>query len=221
MADAAPLLIPALGVVAALLARRSFAAKARFSPVAARLSTLTTGIALLLVMRLFAAVSSAAIADIGVMLVATWLPLLTLWLVEELRRRHAPRPLKFFALFGALGFSVVALVLGPWWSAAAMFALAAYQAAMLAVLVILLARRDDLSSAEWASAQMLLAALLYALPLTLTDFTAIFPDLPVRGGVFALLLLLLAAARLAHERARPLWLLYDVLALLAVGALTY
>jgi hypothetical protein len=201
MNSPAGILITAIALLAVLIARRWVAALAARSDVAARLRTLYTLLAALLALRLLAPLLASAPLAVALMTVAAWLPIAALRLVEELCRRHAPRPVKMVALGGALGFTAMALTIGLVWSAGAIRALAAFQSGMLVTTVWLLARsRDGLAPAERRTADTFLVALLLAIPLALTDFTYLFPELPVRGGPFAVLILLLATSRLTAEQ---------------------
>ncbi len=56
-------------------------------------------------------------------------------------------------------------------------------------------------------------------PLVLTDFQRLLPDLPVRGGAFAALVLVQATSRLMSGRGRPARLLADITVMAATGAL--
>jgi len=212
------LLLGGAALAAAAVARAGVAASARRSPVAARLRTLYSLLAALFALRLAASAWASPLPAILLMLVAAWLPLAGLRLVEELRRRHAPRPVKLAALGGALAFSLVAATAGLVWSGPAIIALAAYQLAGMAAMIALLGRgRGDLAPAERRTADTFLLALLIAAPLALTDFHALWPDAPVRGGPFALLVLVLATSRLASAEGSPGRLLGDVALLLASG----
>lgn len=208
-------IVNAIALLAVLAARRGVAAISSRSPVAARLRTLYSLVAALLALRLVAPLVTAKPVVVALMLVAAWLPMAALRLVEELRRRHAPRSVKLVALSGAIGFSVLAVTLGILWGAAAALALALYQLVMLAAMVMLLARgRAELARGERRTADTFLLALLLTIPLAATDFTAILPGAPIRGGAFAALLLVLATSRLAAGGGSPWRLMAD----LAVGA---
>lgn len=210
-------IVTGLALLAVLAARRGAAGMAARAPVAARLRTVYTLVAVLLALRLIAPLLTARPVTIALMLVAAWLPIAALRLVEELRRRHAPRGIKVFALTGAVGFSVLAVTLGLVWSAAAALALALYQLSILAVMAVLLARdRAELGQGERRTADTFLLALLLTIPLAVSDFTAVLPDVPIRGGAFAALLLALATSRLAAGDGRPMRLLADLL--IAAGA---
>lgn len=203
--------VTSIALLAVLAARRGLAPIAARSPVAARLRTVYTLLAALLALRLLAGWWAAALPVTALMLVAAWLPMAALRLVEELLRRHAPRPVKLFALGGAVALSVLAVTLGLIWSAAAAWLLALYQLGMLAAMVALLARgRGDLGAGERETADTFLLALLLAIPLAATDFAALLPETPIRGGAFAALLLVLATARLAAGGGSPWRLLADL-----------
>ena len=214
-------LLTAIGLSAALIARRGISGAARRGGVAQHLRSVFTLTALLLGLRLvgFAWPSSSFVVAC-VMVAAAWLPLATLRLGEELVRHHAPRPLKLLALGGAIGFSLLAITLGLIWTREAILALAAFQGIVLAgTLVHLLVYRGSVAVSERKAADLLLLAFLIALPLLATDFQRLFPDLPFRGGPFAALVLMLACSRLATGAARPLGLLADIALALAIGGL--
>jgi hypothetical protein len=214
-------IVSAIALLAVLVARRGAAAIADRSPVAARLRTVYTLVAALLALRLIAPLATATPLVIALMLVAAWLPMAALRLVEELRRRHAPPLVKMVALGGAVGFSALAVTLGIVWSAAAALALALYQLTMLALMVALLARsRGELGRGERRTADTFLLALLLTIPLAATDFAAVLPDMPIRGGAFAALLLVLATARLAAGDGSPWRLVADLLVAAGAGGAT-
>ncbi len=216
-------LLTAIGLIAALVARTGVAQAARRAGgggVAGHLRIVLTLIALLLALRLANAALAASVVVACTMVVAAWLPLATLRLAEELVRRHAARWLKLLALGGAIGFSVLAVTLGLVWTGPAIIALALYQAAvMAAVLVHLLVERRAVSLAERRAVDMLALAFAIAVPLLATDFQRLFPDLPFRGGPFAALVFVLACSRLAGEASRPLRLLGDVAIAAGAGGL--
>lgn len=217
MTLSAATIVTAIALLAVLAARHDATVIAHRSPVAARLRSVYSLVAALLALRLVAPFTLATPLVIVLMLVAAWLPMAALRLVEELRRRHAPRPIKLVAVGGALGFSVLSVTLGVVWSAGAVLALALYQLTMLVLMVVLLARgRDTLGRGERQTAGTFLLALLLTIPLVATDFAAILPDLPVRGGAFAALLLVLANARLTTGDGSPWHLVADLL--VAAGA---
>lgn len=204
-------LLTLIALAATLVARRGIAAAARRSPVAARLRLVYGLTGVLLALRLLYTVWPVAPVAAAVMIAAAWLPVAVLRLAEELVRRHAPRLVKFAALGGVLAFTFLAVTLGLIWSEAAIIALAAFQSlAIVAVIALLLGGRHDVSLAEKQAADLFTVALLLAIPLVLTDFQRIFPDLPVRGGSFAVLILILATSRLVAGEGRPRQLFADI-----------
>lgn len=213
-------LLTAIGLLAAMVARAGVAQAARSGGVAGHLRRLLTMIALLLGLRLANVALPSPVFVACTMVVAAWLPLVTLRLAEELVRRHAPRPLKLLALGGAVGFSVLAVTFGLVWTGAAIIALAVFQAAVIAaVLAHLLSQRAAVSLAERRAVDMLALAFALAVPLLGTDFQRIFPDLPFRGGPFAALVFVLACSRLAGEASRPLRLLGDIAIVAGAGGI--
>lgn len=207
-----------VALLALLVARRGVAEAAARSEVAARLRAVYTLTAALLTLRLLGPVIPATPRVVALMTVAAWLPFTGIRLVEALCRRHAPRAVKIAALGGALAFTLLSLTLGLVWSAGALTALALYQSAMLAAMIRLLARgRGELAGPERRTLDTFLLALLLTIPLALTDFPALVPGLPVRGGVFAVLTLVLASSRLVRDRGTPAGLLADLAAIGVAG----
>lgn len=209
-----------IGLVAALMARAGVAAAARKGGVATHLARLLNLIVLLLALRLAGLWQPTPMLVIAKMVVAAWLPLVTLRLAEELVRRHAPRMVKLLALGGAVIFSILAVVFGRVWTGPAVIALALFQAVVvMAILVHLYQQRGSVSLSERRAVDMLALAFALALPLLATDFAWAFPNLPFRGGPFAALVFVLACSLLAGVTSRPLRLLSDVLKLAGAGAL--
>jgi hypothetical protein len=215
-------LLTVIGLIAALLARVGVAGAARRGGVAGHLARLLTLIALLLALRLTGLALPSPLVVAVTMIVAAWLPLVTLRLAEELVRRHAPRWLKLLALAGAGAFSLLAVTFGLVWTGPAIIALALFQAAVLGAILVHLARqRGTVSLAERRAADMLALAFALGLPLLATDFAWAFPDLPFRGGPFAALVFVLACSRLAAAgTSRPLRLIGDVTVMAGAGGLT-
>lgn len=213
-------LLTAIGLVAALVARVGVAAAARGGGVAEHLARLLTMIALLLALRLAGLALPSAFVVAATMMVAAWLPLVTLRLAEEMVRRHAPRVVKLVALTGACAFSLLAIIFQLVWAGPALIALALFQATVVvATLLHLWAQRASVSLAERRAVDMLALAFALAVPLLATDFAWAFPELPFRGGPFAAIVFVLACSRLAGEASRPLLLLRDVLLVAAAGGL--
>lgn len=214
-------LLTAIGLLAALVARAGVAKAARGGGVAGHLARLLTLIGLLLALRLAGLALPSPVVVAMTMVVAAWLPLVTLRLAEELVRRHASRWLKLLALAGAGAFSLLAVTFGLVWTGPALMALGTFQAAVVvAILLHLLAHRSSVSLAERRAADMLALAFALALPLLATDFAWAFPDLPFRGGPFAALVFVLACSRLAGMASRPLRLLGDLALVASAGGLT-
>jgi hypothetical protein len=156
---------------------------------------------------------------VPVTVAAAWLPFLALRLVEELLRRHASWWLKRFALVGALGFSVAAVVTGAFFPRTLLVALAVFQAAMLLWLgLFLLRERRGLAPAEARLANVFALALLVGLPFAVSDFRAAFPDIPVRMGGVGLVLFLVATSRLVAGLGAPRLLVMDLASVAACGA---
>ncbi|MCZ8178457.1 MAG: hypothetical protein O9309_05490 [Rhizobium sp.] len=187
---------------------------------AEHLARLLTMIALLLALRLAGLALPSAVVVAATMMVAAWLPLVTLRLAEEMVRRHAPRVVKLVALAGACAFSLLAIIFQVVWAGPALIALALFQATVVvATLLHLWAQRASVSLAERRAVDMLALAFALAVPLLATDFAWAFPELPFRGGPFAAIVFVLACSRLAGEASRPLLLLRDVLLVAAAGGL--
>lgn len=212
------ILLTMIALAATLVARRGIAAAARRSSVAARLKLFYGLIGLLLALRLLYTVWTNAPVAVAMMIAAAWLPVAALWLAEELVRRHAARMVKIMALGGAVAFTILAITVGLVWSEAAIIALATFQSlAIVAVITLLLRGRRDISLAERQTSDLFTLALLLAMPLVITDFRYIFPGLPVRGGSFAVLILVLATSRLVVGEGRPRQLFADIALTLGAG----
>jgi hypothetical protein len=219
--SASNLLVTLLALLAVLLARHGLKILARRSDVVRRLRTLLGLIAALLVCRLLSAYVEGAILTATTMSVAAWLPLAALRLVEELTRRHAARGVKLLALGGAFAFTVVALTVGLVWSKGVVVGLAGFQVTMLFLMMLqLVTSRKGLSAADQGTAAAILIALLLSVPLALTDFRALFPDLSVRGGSFAVILLVLASSGASVESHALHRLARDVTLVFLTGAIT-
>lgn len=188
-------------------------------PVERRLRRLLIGLAGLLALRMVNWVAPQPLLAIPVTVIASWLPLLALRLVEELLRRHAPPMLKRAALAGAIGLSAAALLTGAFFPRALMTALAIFQAALLLWTVLFLAREraHELAVAETRLADTFGFALLLAIPFALSDFRGTLPGLPVRMGGLGALVFVLATSRIASGTGAPRLLLFDLLGILLCG----
>lgn len=216
MSAAPDLVITALALAAAALALIPLGEARRESAVAARMFALLLGLAGLLAARLLAW-SGSAIAAIPLLLVASWLPLLALRVAEQIVRRHAAPGVKWLVLGGALIFTAVTLIFGAWWTAAVLIALATFQAVAILCAVAHILRADDISPGEDQLGRVFAAALLLSIPLAASDFQVI-AQLPVRGGAFAALLLVLATSRFVAGTASLTSLTIDLLVMSCAGA---
>lgn len=207
-----------VALIAMLVAWAGVAPSARYSAVSKRLRILYGLAAALMALRLLTVLVPSA-APL-VMVEASWLPFMLLRLAEEMVRRHAPRAMKYFALGGAILFTILAVTLGLVWGSLAIGLLAGFQALGVAgTIMLLLGRKSQISIAERQAAMLLSVALAVACLLAITDFRLLFPDLIVRGGTFAVLILLLSTSRLATGRGRLRNLLEDAAITIAAGGL--
>lgn len=199
---------------AMLLARR-----ADRTPLEARFMAVSAALALLAAVR---ALDGLAGLDLQRLedLAAAFAPLGVLVLAEGALRRHAPRPVKLFALCGAAAFAVAAPIRPE--SAAGGFAIlfALYLLAVGAAVGVLIAgrSREALAPAENRVINGLGLVLIVAAPLALTDFAAIAQDPPIRLGALAMLLVVYAAVRLAEPDADAAGLGRDAGLVLGFGA---
>lgn len=216
----ADLLINGIALAATLFAILALPGGAG-SPVERRLRALLVGLALLLALRMVNWLAPSPLLAIPVTLVAAWLPLLALRLVEHLLRRHASALLKRVALAGALALAAAALLTGALFPAGLMTALALYQAAMLAWIVgfILRARAAGLAVSETRQADTFALILLLAIPFAISDFRGTLPGLPVRLGGLGVLLFVATAARLAAGSGAPRGVIADLAAVATAGGL--
>lgn len=156
----------------------------------------------------------------AIMALAAWLPLVILLLVEEVVRRHAPRHLKWLSLACGLSFSVVAVWAGRIWpvQVLATFGVVVNGLLMLIGLFILRHRKHDLTVTETSMADSIGLALLLCVPLAVTEFRGLFPDMPVALGTPAILLFCIMSAALATGIGSPSRFVFDVAALSLTGA---
>lgn len=214
--NAAPdLIITALALLATGIALLPLGEARRDSAVAMRMFWLLLGLLALLAARLVAW-SGNAIAAVPLLLVASWLPLLALRVAEQVVRRHAAVAVKWLVLGGGLFFTAVTLMFGTVWTETVLTALAAFQAVATVCAVAHMLRARDISPGEAQLGRVFAAALVLAIPLTATDFQAIM-QLPVRGGAFAVLLLVLATSRSVAGTASIGSLVIDLLVLSGAG----
>lgn len=215
-ADALVNAIAVAGLVCALVAVPQ---GPKASPLDKRLATLYVGLLIFLALRqAFWAFGLAWLVP-PIMSAGAWLPLLVLLLVEELLRRHAPRALKWLTLAGGAGFTVAAFALGRRWPVEPLIAFAAFLAlALLAVVFFIVReRRHDLTAAETRMADSVALALLLCVPLTLTEFRSLTPELPVTLGYMGILLFTVMTSALASGIGSPLRFGFDMLGLAVAG----
>jgi hypothetical protein len=123
--------------------------------------------------------------------VAAGVPLVALIVAEGLLRRHAPRLLKLVLVIAPV--VVLAANLIPFMPRGIyVMTLLGITTLGMAAVAWLLWSRDvgSLSQGENLVVRRLLGALLLLTPLIVTDFRAIWPDIPVRSGALGVLLLL-------------------------------
>lgn len=210
------LIITALALVATAIALLPLGEARHESAVAMRMFWLLLGLLALLAARLLAW-SGNAVAAVPLLLVASWLPLLALRVAEQIVRRHAAFSVKWLMLGGGMLFTAVTLIVGALWSGMLTVALAAFQAAAIMCAVVHILRADDISPGETQLGRVFAAALVLAIPLAASDFQSI-AQLPVRGGAFAVLLLVLAMSRSVAGAASPYSLAIDLVVLSGAGA---
>jgi hypothetical protein len=176
-----------------------------------RLRSLFRAIAVLLFLRILVWFQLPVIFEMAVLIAASWMPFFALLLAEQLVRRHAPAILKWSALLGSIGFSVLALLTGSIWPLFAISALAGFQIALLIATVgfLIQRRKDELAHSETAAVDSLVMALVLTIPFALGDFRSVFPELPIRIGAVGILLFALAMARVAARTASPRWISLD------------
>jgi hypothetical protein len=121
---------------------------------------------------------------------ASLVPIGALVTTEVTLRRHAPRLIKLAIAVSSLGLGLVALLGAMRASAGFSTLLAIVQAASFVscALLIMTRNREDLSATENAAITRLGFAALLIVPLLLTDFRSLVPDVPVRLGALAALL---------------------------------
>ena len=181
-------------------------------------------IALFLVLRGLAWLTGSASLDRISVGSACFVPLAALIATEATLRRHAPLILKVSALGGSLSLGLAGLFIDNG-QRGFLSVLAVFQLFVLAACAFLLFGRDraSLTRAENKSIARFGAATCLALPLVITDFRALFPDMPVRLGALGVLLamsLLLAEGAVEQYRRRALALFaLRVVAALVLGVI--
>lgn len=207
-----------IAFVATLVAWHGVRSAAKNSPLAARLRTVYALVCGVMGLRLVDFWLDFTPISIATMILASWLPLAALLLVEQICRRHAPQFVKIGILGGAIFFTVIAFTAGLYWDGAALIGLAVFQAiAAAAMAIMLINSRRSMVYAERQIADAFLLTVVLTIPLALTDFDVILTGMPMRGGGFAAIILVLATSRLARGEGSPLSLLGDMVVCL-VGA---
>lgn len=214
------LVLTAIALAGVFVALSGVSQTKRPSIVADRLRVLYGLLAAFFSLRLLNLLLPTAFFNGATLLVAAWLPFAQLRLAEDIVRFHAAKWVKLFTLIGALALSVLTLLSGFVPSAAVLIGLALYQiSATVFVILLLRAHRSDVSGADRGLADTFVLALLLVAPLALTDFRELFADAPVRGGAFAVLVLVLATSHFVSGHGKPSLLLRDIGISGAAGAI--
>jgi hypothetical protein len=152
---------------------------------------------------------------------ATLVPLGMALFVEGLLRRHLPLGLKILAAGGTAVFFVLNLAGVLLWSSAWVLAFAGFEVLLLLALGWVVLRRDrrSLSPAENRFIEAIWVALLFAIPLALTDFRRDLGWPPVRLGALGVLLFAYALLRAGSRDDRKRVLLGEILGLAARTAI--
>src|SRR5262245_2956412 len=168
-------------VIALAIVIGTIAMRKRWSPVERRLAFALALVLLLFVMRGFAWMHGEQALGAIALAPAVLLPLSMLLLTEGLLRRHAPFCVKA-SVAGATLAMFVLLILGAQADIVAFgLALAAFQALTLVALAWLALVRDraGLGQLENRTIDVFMAIGVAMLPLLLTDFRALMPEIPV------------------------------------------
>jgi hypothetical protein len=180
-----------------------------------RASFLLACLGLLLLVRGFYWLQPGRVLQTATFVPASLLALAMHVFVEGLLRRHLPLAMKAFVALGALVFSVANLAGALFESPAWTLAFLVYTAATLALLAafLVLRRREQLSPPENRFIDVVVLAVLCALPLWITDFPSVVGIAPIRMGALGALLFVHVCARNASRRDRGPVLLVDVVRL--------
>jgi len=156
-------------------------------------------------------------------LAVCWVPLGILLAVEGLLRRHAPLPLKLFAVVGGVSCTTLVFLLER--DAAALFSMSL---ALFQVLGLVLPfawafarNRSVLSKRENQRIDSMVTLTLVGLPFIVTDFSDLLPALPLSMGAIAILLFAYAAILAARFPTRnPVlsWRFLNLVALALIAA---
>ena len=218
MSEPIDLILTALALAGVFVALSGVSLTKRPSVVADRLRVLYGLLAVFFSLRLLNLLVPSSFFNGATLLVAAWLPFAQLRLAEDIVRFHATKAVKIFTLVGACVLSVLTLLSGFVPSAAVLIGLALYQIlATVFVILLLRAHRNDVSGEDQGLADTFVLALLLVAPLAFTDFRELFADTPVRGGAFAVLVLVLATSHFVSGHGKPSLLLRDIGISLAAG----
>jgi hypothetical protein len=162
-------------------------------------------------------------ALVGLLVAA--IPVAALVVAEGLLRRHAPRRLKLAILCGSIALALVSIVPGVPAVVGSVIELAVVAGGFAAAGVLLWTRdRTSLTDAENSGIRRVVIALVLLVPLIVTDFRALLPDIPLRfGAVGALLVLFLAfgpGRDTSRERIVSLMIFAAIAGLFAFGYLS-
>jgi hypothetical protein len=170
--------------------------------------TLRAMYALDLVAALFLMRSVAWSTGSGVLLsvvgiLAAFIPLTALLVAEGLLRRHAPRWLKLAIVLGGGAAALFSLLPGVPALVGNLVELAVVGGGFAAIGVLLWTRdRASLTEGENSSIRRMVIALALLVPLIVTDFPSIVPDLPMRFGAVGALVVLFFAFGPARDTNR-------------------
>jgi hypothetical protein len=204
-------IVTALAWIAVLVAFLGVARAPRPSGVVKWLTTFYGLLVGFFALRLVFMLVPVTLLNGAILLVGTWLPFAQLRLGEEIVRYHAPPIVKFATLGGAIFFSAVILFSGFLPNGPILVGLCVYQALVIVcVILLLIAHRGDVSQADRGLAETFVWALLLSVPLAMTDFRELIEQTPVRGGAFAMLILLLATSHFVVGTGTPRKLITDI-----------
>jgi hypothetical protein len=190
-------------VAALAISLGTIAVRGRWSPVERRLAVALTLVLLLFVLRGQAWIQGVQMLGAIALVPAILLPIAMLCLTEGLLRRHAPFWLK--VAVSAATLAMIALLVVGAHADILVFgvALASFQAATLIVLAWLLLTRDrsSLGRIENRTIDVFMAIGAAMLPLLLTDFRTLVPEIPVRMAAVGVTALVFAILRLGRDSA--------------------
>jgi hypothetical protein len=190
-------------VIALAIAIGTIAVRGRWSPVERRLAFALALVLLLFVMRGIAWMRGDQALGAIALSPAVLLPLAMLLLTEGLLRRHAPFWLKTIVVSATLAMILLLAAGGHASIVAFGLALAAFQALTLIALAWLVLTRDraSLGRLENRSIDVFMAIGAAMLPLLLTDFRTLAPQIPVRMAAIGVSALVFAILRLGRDSA--------------------